>query len=139
MPRVRILTLLSLIAVVPIGLGLKFYRGPAESFINDWSSSLAYECFWMLAAFFVLPRRAAITPIAIGVFLATCVIEVMQLWHPPALEALRRTFVGRMVLGTTFDPWDFAAYAVGCAIGWMWLHLISNSLGPKPFLDLTSP
>src|SRR3954451_19161540 len=103
MSRVRVLTAISLVAVVPIGLGLKFYRGPAQAFVNDWSSSLAYECFWMLAVFFLVPRRSAIARIALGVFLATCVIEFSQLWHPPPLEAVRRTFVGRLVLGTTFD------------------------------------
>src|SRR6476661_950984 len=102
MSRVRIYTLVSLIAVVPIGLALKFYRGPAQSFVNDWSSSLAYECFWMLAVFFFVPRRAVIPRIALGVFLATCAIEVSQLWHSPLLEAIRRTFVGRMLIGTTF-------------------------------------
>ena len=122
--RRRAWTLLSLLAVVPIGLGLKFYTGPLRAFVNDWVSSLAYECLWMLAAFLVFPRRSASLPIAIGVFLGTCVIEVMQLWHPPALEAVRSTFFGRCVLGTTFDGKDFAAYFVGCAIGCLWLRAI---------------
>ena len=124
--RSRVLSLVSLLAVVPIGLGLKFYSGPFRAFVNDWASSLAYECLWMLAAFLVFPRRSAILPIAVAVFLGTCVIEVMQLWHPPALEAIRSTFVGRCVLGTSFDPKDFAAYAVGCAIGGLWLRAIAR-------------
>jgi hypothetical protein len=123
--QVRLRVALSILLVVPIGLALKFYRGPARAFLNDWTSSLAYECLWMLVAFFFVPRRRAIWRIAVGVFVATCIVEVMQLWHPPVLEAIRETFVGRCVLGTTFDPKDFAAYAVGCAIGAAWLHLLA--------------
>ena len=118
--------ILSMLVIVPIGFALKFYRGPAQGFVNNWSSSLAYEIFWMLVAFWFVPRRQAIRWITLGVFVGTCILEVMQLWHPPLLEAIRRTFIGACVLGTTFDPPDFAAYAVGCALGYGWLRGLSG-------------
>jgi hypothetical protein len=43
------------------------------------------------------------------------VVEVSQLYHAPAIDALRATFVGALVLGSGFDLRDLAAYALGVA------------------------
>jgi hypothetical protein len=53
----------------------------------------------------------------VAVFAVTCALEVLQLWHPAPLEAVRGTFLGRTLLGTTFVWWDFPHYALGCALG----------------------
>ncbi len=46
--------------------------------------------------------------------LAICyAVELSQLWQLPALESARSTAIGRLVLGSGFDPRDFAAYALG--------------------------
>jgi len=42
-------------------------------------------------------------------------VEVSQLFHAPALDALRETGLGHLVLGSGFDARDFAAYAGGVA------------------------
>ena len=42
-------------------------------------------------------------------------VEVSQLYHAPALDALRETGLGHLVLGSGFDARDFAAYAGGVA------------------------
>ncbi|MEE9212976.1 MAG: DUF2809 domain-containing protein, partial [Phycisphaeraceae bacterium] len=52
----------------------------------------------------------------------TCALEFAQLWHPPWLQMIRSTFLGRAVLGTTFSWWDLPIYPVGCALGWLWLR-----------------
>ena len=49
-----------------------------------------------------------------GVALAICVaVEVSQLLHTPALDAVRRTLLGRLMLGSGFDARDLVAYAAG--------------------------
>jgi hypothetical protein len=123
--RARLRVVLSLLLIVPLGLAMKYYTGPARGWVNNWGSSLPYEIAWMLAIFFLIPRRWAIPRIAVGVFATTCVIELLQLWHPPFLQAIRAKLPGRLVLGTTFNPSDFAAYAVGCALGAAWLYVIA--------------
>jgi hypothetical protein len=40
-------------------------------------------------------------------------VELGQRVHAPALDALRRTTVGHLVLGSDFDPRDLVAYAAG--------------------------
>jgi hypothetical protein len=62
--------------------------------------------------------------IAAGVLAATCVLEFLQLWHPPFLEALRSNFLGATILGTTFDWTDFPYYFAGSGIGWLWLNML---------------
>ena len=118
---------LSMAAVVPLGLLLKFYAGPYQAWVNNSAAGMVYELFWCLALFAVWPYRRAINRIVIGVFVVTCGLEAMQLWHPPLLQAVRSTVPGRVLIGTTFAWSDFAYYAVGSGIGWLWLRWISRS------------
>ena len=118
--RLRLLTVIALLAVTIIGLGLKSYTGSGRWWFNNWGASVMYELFFMLVAFFWLPRRRFVIPIALTVCCITCLLECLQLWHPPPLEVVRSTFVGRMVLGHAFSWWDFPAYPMGCLMGW-WL------------------
>ena len=71
----------------------------------------------MLAAFLVVSRPELATWIAAGVVLVTCGLEFLQLWHPPWLQAIRSTFLGASLLGTSFSWWDFPAYVVGAGVG----------------------
>lgn len=49
-----------------------------------------------------------------GAALALCAgVEVSQLFHSPALDALRSTTAGQLVLGSGFDPRDLVAYTLG--------------------------
>jgi hypothetical protein len=64
---------------------------------------------------------------AIVVLLATCALEFLQLWHPPFLEYLRSSFIGRTVLGTSFAWLDFPYYVLGCWIGWLWMRWLQGS------------
>jgi hypothetical protein len=65
--------------------------------------------------------------VAVWVFLATAFLEILQLWHPPFLEAIRSTLMGRLLLGTTFVFSDFIYYAIGCILsGWIFTVLKSR-------------
>ena len=118
--RTHRLTLLSLIIIVPVGFAVKFYSGPGSSWANNSLAGVFYEIFWCLVVFFIRPRTRPVT-IAALVFIITCALEFLQLWHPPFLQALRATFLGRAVLGTTFVWADFPYYVIGSAVGWAWL------------------
>ena len=65
---------------------------------------------WLIAAIapaLRLPWRAAIA-------LACCfAVEFSQLVRTPALDALRRTMAGHLVLGSGFDARDLVAYSGG--------------------------
>lgn len=123
--RTRILA--ALLAVTLFGLAMKFYPGPGRWWVNYWGpASVAYEIFFMLLVFLVVPRRRAATPIAVGVCTATCLLEGLQLWQPPWLQAVRSTFLGGALLGDTFSWWDLPAYPVGCLLGWFLLRWLAR-------------
>jgi hypothetical protein len=118
---VRKRVLISLLVVTPAAFLFKLYRGPGQSWLNNHAAGMLYEVFWCLVLLFLRPRRALVTRIAVGVFVVTCLLEVLQLWHPWALEQIRATFVGRALIGDTFVWSDFPQYVLGCALGWVWM------------------
>ena len=109
---------LALALVTPLGFAFKFYRGPWHVWFNDYGAGLLYEVFWILVFLFLWPTRHALRRIAAWVFGVTCALETLQLWHPPFLEAIRSTFLGRALIGTSFVWWDFPHYVVGTALGY---------------------
>jgi hypothetical protein len=118
--------LISLLIVTPTGFLFKLYCGPAQGWFRNYGAGVLYEIFWCLFFFYFWPRKEMITRIAVGVFLVTCFLEILQLWHPWFLEQIRSSFFGSALIGTTFVWWDFPHYALGCCIGWLWMRLIAK-------------
>jgi len=118
----RSLIIISLLIVVAMGFLFKFYSGPAHEWFNNYGAALFYEIFWCLFVFLLVRNRKAVMQIPLWVFGITCALEFLQLWHPPILEQFRATFLGRILIGTTFVWWDFLYYAVGSLLGWFWLR-----------------
>jgi len=136
--RSRLLALGALALIVPIGFGLKAVRfggpgadgvwggwRPVSDYLNNSLAGVAYEVFWCLAVFVLVPRRRAIAPICVGVFVATTALEFFQLYQPGPghwLTEARFTFLGKAVLGNSFAWSDIPHYAVGCGLGWFLLR-----------------
>jgi hypothetical protein len=126
MTALRIKILLCLAAAVPLGFGVKFYPGPGSEWCNTHGAAVIYEIFWCLAAFFFFPARRNVTIIAITVFIITCALEFMQLWHPPLLEAVRSAPLGVWLIGNGFDWADFPHYVLGSGLGWVTMKMIDR-------------
>jgi len=112
----------SLLVVTPLGFLFKIYPGLGRWWFNDYGAGLLYEIFWILIVFAIFSRKKLINKIPVWVFIITCALEVLQLWHPKFLEMIRSSFIGSALIGTTFAWWDFAHYAFGCFLGWLWLR-----------------
>ncbi len=124
--KARFACILSLLCIVPLGLATKLYDGPGSGWMRASLGGFFYELFWCLLTAVFLPRiRSA--RIAAAVFLITCTLEFLQLWHPPFLEVVRATMMGRALIGDVFDWGDFPYYAMGCVTGWAWLEVIRRS------------
>ncbi len=102
------------LAVGTIVLGLAVHlRGDA---LSPGVRDVLGDALW---AAMVVWGIAAVAPAlarswrAVGALAICVVIEFSQLVHSPALDALRRTTAGHLVLGSGFDPRDLAAYAAG--------------------------
>jgi hypothetical protein len=111
-------SLILLLLFTPIGFYTKIYSGPAEQWVNDSLGGLLYEIFWCLLFFFFFVKAKALV-IATSVFIVTCFLELLQLWHPEFLEIIRRYFIGRALLGTSFNLYDFIYYFSGSGIGYL--------------------
>ena len=103
--------------MVPLGFFLKAYSGPGEWWVNDYLAAVIYELFWIFAFFGLFYSRRAVVTVPMGVFVATSALEILQLSKAGWLRAARSHFLGRALLGTTFDPWDFPVYLVSCVLG----------------------
>ena len=97
--RHRLLFLINILAIVPLGYVVRFGHILPE-FISDAGGGIAYELFWILLVLTIAPR-ANIRMTVIFVCLATCAIEFLQLYQPHWLQAIRATWPGRLILGTT--------------------------------------
>ena len=78
------------------------------------------DAFWALLVFFLfaflLPRKPTRQIAFLAVAFATG-IEFLQLYHAPWIDDLRSLWIGRMILGSTFNPPDLLAYAAGVLLG----------------------
>ena len=104
------------------------YTGAGQDWIANSFGGILYVIFWCLVVLLIAPKLQP-GNISFGVLFFTCVLEFMQLWHPPFLQALRSTFVGATILGTSFVASDFIYYIVGAIIGWLFLLAIKGIAG----------
>ncbi len=110
--------LILLLLITPVGFYSKVYSGPAAQWVNDSLGGVLYEIFWCLLFFLFFVKAKALV-IATSVFIATCFLELLQLWHPEFLEFIRSYFIGRTFLGTSFNLYDFIYYFIGSGIGYL--------------------
>jgi hypothetical protein len=108
-------------ALAVIGLGL-FSRSEAAGL--PWAAAkYAGDGLWGLVVFlgvgFLLPRASTVWAAVLATAFA-CGVETAQLFHPGWLDAVRRTRLGGLVLGTpdsAFAWADILAYQVGIVTG----------------------
>lgn len=102
------------LAAATIGVGLAVHLGGRglpfvlRDVLGDalWAGMV----FWWAG---VVAPRASVGARAAGAVVFSYSIELSQLCHTAALDALRRTTVGHLVLGSGFDVRDLVAYAAG--------------------------
>jgi hypothetical protein len=125
--RQRIWAVLCLAIVIPLGYWMwRYYRGLGENWVRFYVSGIVYEIVWCLVLFFFWPRRAYIVRIPVVVFIATCILEFLQLWKPAFLQAFRATLVGAALIGTDFVWQQFPYYILGSAISVLILAILAN-------------
>jgi hypothetical protein len=122
--KYRVALLINIILIIPLGYTIRF-AGPGPERFNDFMGAVAYEIFWILLAVFLWPQVSLVWA-AVGVCVATCGLEFLQLWQPPFLQAARATLPGRLVLGNAFTWADFPSYFVGSFLGWLWVRWLKK-------------
>lgn len=115
--------LVALVAVVPLGFYTKLYSGPWEHWVNNSLGGVFYVIFWSLLLSLLLPEVRR-WKVIILIFLITCSLEFMQLWHPPFLERVRSTFLGATLIGNSFVWLDLLHYLLGSLVSVVLLHYL---------------
>lgn len=77
---------------------------------------MLYVIFWTTVVAMVAPALSPWTA-AGRVLFVTCGLEFLQLWSPPALQTVRKTFIGHALIGSTFGWWDLFHYGIGAVLG----------------------
>lgn len=108
--RLRYLALAAVLVV--LGVATKMYSGPGAGWIGGNLGGAVYVMFWTYLASAVWPELS-VGHAAVVVLVCTSALEFLQLWHPPVLEAARRTLAGQAVLGSHFSWIDFPYYIAG--------------------------
>lgn len=112
MRRDRLTYLALALATIAVGLAVHLAGRPLHPVARD----LAGDALWaVMIVWWVGAAAPSSRPAArAGVSLAICfAVEIGQLYHAPAIDAVRATTAGHLVLGSGFDPRDLAAYAAG--------------------------
>lgn len=98
-----------LLITIAVGLLLKYYHGRYSDFFNNSLAGTAYVIFWIIF-FKIIFIRTNHIKITLIVTLITCLLEFLQLYNPPVLIFLRSYWLGKTLLGTTFNWLDFPFY-----------------------------
>jgi len=104
--------------IIPIGLATRKQPQWFYSLIAIYGG----DVFWSTMFFFLFrcfSPRVPLWKIALYTISFSVAIEVSQLYHAPWIDRLRATFLGSMLLGTTFVWSDIACYSAGTLLGWL--------------------
>ncbi len=126
MARLRLILAGLLLVTTFAGFTSKLVLGSVHSWFADYGAGVLYEVFFIVLFFLLFPSRRNLLLIPLFVLAGTCLLEILQLWHPPFLEAFRATFIGATLIGTTFVWLDFPHYVIGCLIGWLLIKAVYN-------------
>ena len=99
-------------AALAIGVAVMLYRGPGRGVIRGHAGDVAATMLVYAVLGLIWRTRPAVR--AAASFAIAALIECGQtLWRGEGLA-------GEIVVGSTFDGWDFVAYAAGVAIAVAW-------------------
>lgn len=110
--RVRAAYVGCALATIAVGLAVHLGGGVLRFAVRDvlGDALWAMMVMWWISALGPRLRRTTRG----GVALAVCyAVEISQLIQTPGLDAIRRTRLGHLVLGSGFDARDLVAYAMG--------------------------
>jgi hypothetical protein len=113
--RTRLCAVAWLVALVVLGLGSRRLAG-APPWVTLYVGDVAWGAFFF-ASFRALRPSASTLRVFLAALITTELIELSQLYHAPALDALRATRFGGLLLGRVFLWSDVFSVALGASLG----------------------
>ena len=117
--------LIAILALLVIAVGLASRRGLVQfpAVLGNYPGDGLWAWVVLLCVAFVQPEIARAKLVCWSLVIAF-VIEFLQLYQAPWMQALRANKLAYLVLGNGFDPLDLLAYVAGIALGaavdWGW-------------------
>ena len=129
--RARLVFVLVIILLTPIGFYTKFYQGAGEKWVHLYAGDILYPIWWYFLLLVIVPR---FNPYFLAALNLTFDIlgEFSQLIDTPLLESIRANFIGRTVIGSGFDSDDFIYYFIGNALALIAYLILVKLLRLKP-------
>ena len=113
---IRMRCAIALALLLPLGLATRAQPYLFWPFVAEHGGD-ALWCAALLIALRAVFTRMRPWRIALLAFAVASAVEFSQLYRADWLDAMRRTGVGRLTLGSGFVWIDFARYAAGALIG----------------------
>ena len=127
--------LLALDLVVSLGLASRHFPGLFPEELGKYPGDALWA--WMVLLLWAIARPGYSAERAGWMALLTCfAVEASQLYQAPWIVAIRGTTVGHLVLGTTFNAPDLAAYLAGILMGLFFQQTYHRI--PSPRFELAS-
>lgn len=104
------------VVVICAGLGSRSESLSLPAPVANYAGDALWALMIFLGLGLLLPARRTATVVGLAAAVC-CAVECSQLYHAPWIDAVRRTWPGRLTLGDTFALGDIAAYLVGIAAG----------------------
>jgi len=125
MYKALIIRVLIILFLIPVGFFSKKYTGGGATFINTQLGGFIYVVWWIFLFSILFPKHS-ILKISGIVFLITSILEFTQLMGNDLLITIRKYYIGRLLIGTTFNPIDFIWYFFGAIFAFVMLKRINK-------------
>ena len=114
--RSRMALCVLILAVIALGLASRRGYVPFPASLGNYPGDALWAWVVLLCVAWVRPAITRTRLIGWSLVIAF-VIEFLQLYQAPWMQALRANKLAYLVLGNGFDPLDLLAYVVGIALG----------------------
>lgn len=122
----RSIAVLVCVASAVLCFAYAYFRQQLPDWWRGHGGGIPYVVFWIAIGFVVFPYRRAIVPVSIFATGFTCLLEILQLWHPSWLSEFRASRFGAALIGSGFDWRDFPPYFIGGLMGWAVLNFLAK-------------
>lgn len=114
--RSRFGNVVAVVAVIILGLASRKFPALFPAFLGKYPGDALWALMMFLLVGIAFPRRSTawVAVVALAISFA---VEFSQLFQAPWIDAIRRTTLGALVLGSGFSWVDMIAYTVGVTVG----------------------
>lgn len=123
--KLRIISIIALIVLSIMGFWMwRYYHGREQYLVRYYISGIVYVMILSVGFFIIWPSSKNVLRIPVIAFIFTCCLEVLQLYKPPFLQAIRATLIGQAILGTDFVWLQFPFYIAGGLCSYLLLKFL---------------